>query len=315
MRKEEKAFVLLLGICVLAVVLGVVIRERNVRALNTLPSADVAPAPPKETPPSAVPAPKTFTSADGVTTVAVDPDAWSGADGAFVIDNPSVVTGTSTTFESNILWKMTDADGAVVSQGYTTIASPDVGVPGPFTMTMFYDVAPKTATGTLTVYEASAKDGTPIHDVSIPVRFRYAAGAGNGCETVVRVAFSNSEKDPGMPDCSKTYAVERRVCGLPSSDERIALHELLKGPTAEEKKAGYLTSLPDGVPDPRFGLTADGRLLIDFDRSLEAGVAGSCRVIAIRAQIENTMLLNTVQTGGDGFVIGVDGRTEDILQP
>jgi len=45
---------------------------------------------------------------------------------------------------------------------------------------------------------------------------------------------------------------------------------------------------------------------------LEEAVGGSCRVTAIRSQIEQTLKqFSTVQS----VIISIDNRTEDILQP
>jgi hypothetical protein len=56
----------------------------------------------------------------------------------------------------------------------------------------------------------------------------------------------------------------------------------------------------------------EGRTSADFAASLERGVAGSCRVGAIRSQIENT-LRHFPETRD--IVISVDGRIDDALQP
>ncbi|MBA7661011.1 hypothetical protein ES703_69021 [subsurface metagenome] len=56
----------------------------------------------------------------------------------------------------------------------------------------------------------------------------------------------------------------------------------------------------------------NGVAKIDFDEQLEFQVGGSCRVVAIRAQITETLKqFPTV----DNVIISIDGRTEDILQP
>lgn len=51
---------------------------------------------------------------------------------------------------------------------------------------------------------------------------------------------------------------------------------------------------------------------VDFNSKLNEGVAGSCKLIAIRSQIENT--LNNLPDI-DSVVISVDGQTEGILEP
>ena len=56
----------------------------------------------------------------------------------------------------------------------------------------------------------------------------------------------------------------------------------------------------------------DGVATADFNARLDEGVAGSAMVMAIRGQIEQTLLqFPTV----DEVVISVDGETEEVLQP
>ncbi|MFP3868831.1 MAG: GerMN domain-containing protein [Desulfobacteraceae bacterium] len=50
----------------------------------------------------------------------------------------------------------------------------------------------------------------------------------------------------------------------------------------------------------------------DFDQTLEYRVAGSCRVQAIRAQIEHTLRQFPTVTE---VVISINGKTEEILEP
>ncbi len=88
----------------------------------------------------------------------------------------------------------------------------------------------------------------------------------------------------------------------------IALEELLKGPTQEEEN--YFTSIPEGVQVQSL-IVEDGIAKVDFSSELDE-VAGSATVIAIREQIEKTLLqFPTVEQ----VVISIDNRTEDILQP
>jgi len=101
-----------------------------------------------------------FASADGITSVVL---------AGLKLSNPFEVSGTSTAFENSIAWDVRQADGKVVASGSAYVHSPDAGIPGPFAFKGFYDAVPTSASGTLEVFEASAKDGSPIHEVSIPV--------------------------------------------------------------------------------------------------------------------------------------------------
>lgn len=125
----------------------------------------------------------------------------------------------------------------------------------------------------------------------------------------VQVFFNSSELDPEA-SCNKVFPVKRQI-EKTEAIGRAALEELLKGPTQEEKDAGYFTSINPGVKIQKLIIT-DGVAKVDFDKQLEFQVGGSCRVAAIRAEIIQT--LKQFPTVND-VIISIDGRTEDILQP
>jgi spore germination protein GerM len=126
---------------------------------------------------------------------------------------------------------------------------------------------------------------------------------------VVQVFFCNSRiNSKGFGD--EVFAVERLIPRTPAV-ARYALEELLKGPTPKETAQGYSTNINSGVHIQT--LVIEDRIAkIDFNEQLQADVAGSCRVSAIRAQITQTLKqFPTV----DDVIISINGRTEDILQP
>ena len=126
----------------------------------------------------------------------------------------------------------------------------------------------------------------------------------------IKVYFSNSKKDPQTLECDKVYPVERKV---PKTQTlaRMALEELLKGPTQREKERGYFTNINPGVKIQSL-MIKDGVVKVDFNKRLEYQVGGSCRVRAIRAQIIATLRqFPTVKK----VIISVNGKTEGILQP
>lgn len=238
-----------------------------------------------------------FKSADGVTSVVL-PNSF--------LANPFYFHGTSTAFESTMSWKLVQDEGKILAQGFMMVDSPDMGIPGPFRVEAYYSGIPSSASGTLIVYEASAKDGSPIHEVKIPVTLETKT-------TEVSVFWSNAVKDPGMLDCSKvhSFAKHRVVAGV--NKPLIAMHELLKGPMNAELELGYSTNIPPGTRMPKILYEEGKRPIIEFDETLEQGVAGSCRVSAIRAQIETTFSANADTQ--DSPIISINGRTEDVLQP
>ncbi len=158
------------------------------------------------------------------------------------------------------------------------------------------------------VFMKDNPSGLPEHDDSfrIPVSFRENAGE----RMSVKVYFGNSVKNPETLDCALVYPVLREIPKRPDVG-RAALLELLKGPTLEEKNEGFYTSVNPGVTLEKLTIT-NGVGTAKFDSELERAVGGSCRVTAIRAQIEET--LKQFSTVKD-VIISVDGRTKDILQP
>lgn len=84
------------------------------------------------------------------------------------IASPLRIRGTANTFEATFLVKLLlDAAGKKAFQQVVT-ASSGSGTRGTFDVTIPFG-SPGTGPGTLVAYEASAKDGSPIHTVEIPV--------------------------------------------------------------------------------------------------------------------------------------------------
>ena len=128
---------------------------------------------------------------------------------------------------------------------------------------------------------------------------------------VVRIHFARSSgagRDPG--DCEATDETERTVAQS-AQIETVALENLLQGPTEAERREGLFTNIPSGVRINSLTIE-NGIARADFSAELDRGVAGSCRVLAIRAQIEHT--LKEFPSVSE-VVISIEGRTDDILQP
>lgn len=218
------------------------------------------------------------------------------------LENPFIFYGTTTAFENNINWRLSDENGVTISEGFSYVNSPDIGIPGPFEVKAFFDLIPATQTGTLEVFEISARDGSEIHKASAKVSFTDKS-------QTIRLYFGNISKAPEGDECEAVYPVERMVVG--GDDMEIAMHELLKGPSLLEENSEYYTSLPNNVPDPKVFYKKDS-VHLEFTEALEYQVGGSCRVLAIRKQIEETA---KDASGEEEITISIDGRTEDILQP
>lgn len=128
-------------------------------------------------------------------------------------------------------------------------------------------------------------------------------------EKRVNVYFGNINMG-SSEDCSKVFPISRTILNAETFGPG-ALESLLKGVSAEEKANGYFTSLNDKILLRRFEIK--GKVAyIDFDSRFNQGIGGSCRVAAIRSQIENT--LNSLPDI-DSVVMSVNGQTEGILEP
>lgn len=129
-------------------------------------------------------------------------------------------------------------------------------------------------------------------------------------QSLVKVFFGNSFLNPNIADCSAVFPVVREVPHTVAVGT-AATNALIGGPSSTESSEGYISSLPQGVILNSLRIE-NGTAFADFNSALEESVGGSCRVIAIRSQIEQTLKqFPTVQR----VVISINGRTEDILQP
>jgi len=126
----------------------------------------------------------------------------------------------------------------------------------------------------------------------------------------VEIFFMNDNLDLWQT-CEKAFPVKREVSSE-ANVYRSAIEALLDGPTDEEGEQGYSSVIPDGVKLKSVAADAEGKVTADFDADLDKGVAGSCRVTAIRTQIESTLKqFPEVRE----VVISVEGDSEDVLQP
>lgn len=134
----------------------------------------------------------------------------------------------------------------------------------------------------------------------------------NDGKVIFRVYYPNS-KLGSNEDCTKVFPVKRAIgfhdIGPP--------WQVLLEPTDAEKAQGYFTAIPEGVELLKYSPLkgADGAMEFNLDFSEEMkNVAGSCRVQAIRAQIEQTV--RDGYTGNERVIITVAGGDPDeALQP
>ncbi len=218
------------------------------------------------------------------------------------VSNPITVTGKARVFENTFNYILRDSFGKKIYENFAMADAPDAGLFGDFTVKI---PVPLTATDNLTVevFEYSAKDGSVVNLVKVPVQIDSAK------TSTVKAFFSSSKLDPqGL--CTKVFPIERNILKTKET-AFISLTELLKGVTTAEKSSGYSTGIPEKV---RFNSVSikGGTAYVDFDEALQYQIGGSCRVSAIRAQITETLKqFSSVKN----VVISINGRTDDILQP
>ena len=83
------------------------------------------------------------------------------------VTSPLHATGTADTFEATFQYELKDATGKVLAKHVVTATSGS-GIRGTFDVSIPFTVQ-STQKGTLTVYEVSAKDGSRIHQVVVPL--------------------------------------------------------------------------------------------------------------------------------------------------
>ncbi|HLD71800.1 MAG TPA: Gmad2 immunoglobulin-like domain-containing protein, partial [Candidatus Peribacteraceae bacterium] len=197
-----------------------------------------------------------------------------------VISSPVMITGEARVFENEFNYRVKDTDGTVLAEGHATALSPDMGLFGPFSIETEFD-EPIGASGTIEVFNFSAKDGSEENMVIVPVEF------GDGSQTMnVNVFFGHESADPNA-SCEDVFAV-RRIVPKTSSVALAALQELVKGPTETEMDEAMFSSLPMGTSVKGLVIN-DGTARVTFDSKMKF-VAGSCLVQAIRAQVERTLM-------------------------
>jgi hypothetical protein len=224
--------------------------------------------------------------------------------GTVITSRTFELRGESRTFENTGVYRLRADDTTVLAEGFFT-ATGEMGTFSPYA-TQVQITRAYTGGATLEVFQNSAKDGSEIDKVRIPLTIRIAEAAG---DRGMSVYFTNSVKNPGASDCSRVYPVSRRVAGT-SAVARAALDQLLRGPTADEARQGYGTEIPRGTTlrDVRI---EGGTATADFSAELNRA-AGSCSVTAARAQIERTLRqFSSVKS----VVIAVNGDSREVLQP
>ncbi len=255
--------------------------------------------------PGTTPMPTISESATPTVSVATEPNIRvSSPQPNDAIGLPLVITGQARVFESQFNYRLRDADGSILIEGMALAHASDSGQFGNFTVSTSY-AQPTGDHGTLEVFDYSARDGAQIDTVTIPVTFKPVVSM-----TVKIYLSSRSSSDPNNTVCDKTTPVDRRIVKT-LAPARATLEELLQGPTSAETDNGLISLINPGVVINKLTISK-AVAYVDFGQTLQAGVAGACRVSAIKAEIVDTLKqFATIKS----VVISINGETQGILQP
>lgn len=83
------------------------------------------------------------------------------------VTSPLRITGTANTFEAMFQINVTDGEGLIVYD-QPAMATSGTGTRGTFDVSVAFEV-PRPGVGAVIVFESSARDGSPIHLVEVPV--------------------------------------------------------------------------------------------------------------------------------------------------
>ena len=214
------------------------------------------------------------------------------------------LTGTARTFENMLSYRLVGSEGTQLASGQV-MAVGSMGRFNPFAVNVNLR-KPFKGGAVLYVFQNSAKDGKEIDQVAIPLTIgRTVVSTG---VMSVEVYYTNAAQGSNS-DCGKVFAVSRTIPRTEAIAE-AAIGQLLQGPTMQEREGSYGTEIPAGAK--LRSVTIDkGTATVDFNADLNRA-AGSCRITAIRAQIERTLRqFPTVRK----VVITVDGQSKGVLQP
>jgi hypothetical protein len=232
------------------------------------------------------------------------------------IKSPLEITGEARGFwffEGSFPIKLVDSKGKTLAEGQAKAQDEWMTEDFvPFTASLKFDNS-KTEIGLLILSKDNPSD-LPENNksASVPVKFKDILSSEETLEEymTIKVFLGNSEFDPGVLHCEKTYPVTR-IVPKTKAMARAAITELLRGISMQEEDDGYFTSINSGVKIQSLSIK-NGTAYVDFNQALQEKVGGSCKTATIRSQITETLKqFSSVKS----VVISIDGDYETILQP
>lgn len=88
-----------------------------------------------------------------------------------MLSSPVLIKGIGRSFENNLIVELRNSKHETLVKEFTTIKSADAGEKGEYLITLHFQFR-NTGTGFVAVYESSAKDGSELNLVEIPVKFK-----------------------------------------------------------------------------------------------------------------------------------------------
>lgn len=127
------------------------------------------------------------------------------------------------------------------------------------------------------------------------------------------VLFLTAEKQPSKASIyffkNGSFIPVGRAVPQKANPLFFAAEELLRGPSAKERKSGYFTEIPAGTR-LRHVHRQNDTVMADFSKELEEYGGGAARVQGLLAQIVYTL---TDISGAKNVQILVEGKTETAL--
>lgn len=250
-----------------------------------------APSPPANSGTASEPAPETSTESAIPPSTPSTPVERNIYIDSVELANPVVVAGRARTFENNVVLRVSDAGGALITETFTT-ATGEMGQHSPYRGTIWMTRDPGNRV-TVEALEYSAKDGSERGLVAVTRPF--------AVETIdAKLHFPDA-------DCTRVTPYVRRI-PKSVSHARMLAEALVAGPLDSER--GAATAFPEGSRVESVNLR-DGVLTVDFNERLR-NVGGACRAQMIRESVTKTLeALPSVRK----VVITAGGSEELALQP
>lgn len=219
------------------------------------------------------------------------------AEGAEVT-SPLVLEGRARVFEATVSWRLKKMNGGIVDEGYFMTKDVDDEYWGTIDERIFLPVLDDDEY-ILEVFEVSMADGSDRNLVTRRIRVKDEG------KITVQVYFV----DPAMVEMGDCTLVdfEKRTVAHTVNVAELAIEELLSGPTSSWAQ----TEVPPYATLESINIV-DGVATVNFSGTTSGWNGGSCHVLALRAQIEETLQqFDSV----DSVVIQVNGSSEGILEP